>query len=80
MCSNSASTEEWSPLTWRQRAGADVTMWSKNVSFTNGELHLSGISATKLAQDFGTPTFFIDEDDFRTRATGWNNALRDEFG
>jgi len=55
-------------------------MWSKNVSFTNGELHLSGIPATKLAQDFGTPAFFIDEDDFRTRAMAWNNALRDEFG
>ena len=80
MCGNSASTEEWSSLTWRERAGADVAMWSKNISFTSGELHLSGIPATKLAQDFGTPAFFIDEDDFRTRANLWNNALRDEFG
>ena len=55
-------------------------MWSRNISFTNGELHLSGISATKLAKDFGTPAFFIDEADFRERAIGWNNALRDEFG
>ena len=55
-------------------------MWSRNVSFTNGELHLSGIPASKLAKDFGTPTFFIDEADFRERAIGWNNALRDEFG
>jgi len=55
-------------------------MWSRNISFTNGELHLSGISASQLAKDFGTPTFFIDEADFRERAIGWNNALRDEFG
>ena len=55
-------------------------MWSKNISFTDGELHLSGIPATKLAQEFGTPTFFIDEDDFRTRATAWNNALQNQFG
>ena len=55
-------------------------MWSRNISFANGELHLSGISASKLAKDFGTPAFFIDEADFRARATGWNNALRDEFG
>jgi len=55
-------------------------MWSRNISFTNGELHLSGISASKLAKDFGTPAFFIDEADFRERAIGWNNALRDEFG
>ena len=55
-------------------------MWSRNISFTNGELHLSGIPAAKLAKDFGTPAFFIDEADFRERAIGWNNALRDEFG
>ena len=55
-------------------------MWSRNISFTNGELHLSGISAAKLAKDFGTPAFFIDEADFRERAIGWNKALRDEFG
>jgi diaminopimelate decarboxylase len=55
-------------------------MWSRNISFTNGELHLSGIPASKLAKDFGTPAFFIDEADFRARATAWNNALRDEFG
>lgn len=55
-------------------------MWSRNISFANGELHLSGISASKLAKDFGTPAFFIDEADFRARATAWNSALRDEFG
>jgi diaminopimelate decarboxylase len=55
-------------------------MWSRNISFTNGELHLSGIPAAQLAKDFGTPAFFIDEADFRERAIGWNNALRDEFG
>ena len=55
-------------------------MWSRNISFTNGELHLSGISASKLAEDFGTPAFFIDEADFRERAIAWNSALRDEFG
>ena len=55
-------------------------MWSRNISFTNGELHLSGISASKLANDFGTPAFFIDEDDFRARALGWNKALNQSFG
>lgn len=55
-------------------------MWSKNVSFESGVLHLSGIPASKLAQEFGTPTFFLDEDSFRTRAAAWNNGLRNEFG
>jgi diaminopimelate decarboxylase len=55
-------------------------MWSKNVSFDDNQLHLSGISASKLAKDFGTPSFFIDEDDFRTRALSWQSALASEFG
>ena len=55
-------------------------MWSKNVSFESGVLHLSGISAAKLAQEFGTPAFFLDEDAFKARAVAWNNGLRNEFG
>ena len=55
-------------------------MWSKNVTFQDGQLHLSGISAKQLAKDFGTPSFFIDEDDFRTRAKSWSDCLSQEFG
>lgn len=55
-------------------------MWSENISFTKGQLHLSDISATKLAQDFGTPTFFIDEEDFQSRALHWKTELQDNFG
>ena len=55
-------------------------MWSKNVSFESGVLHLSGISAAKLAQEFGTPAFFLDEDAFKARAVAWNDGLRNEFG
>ena len=55
-------------------------MWSKNVTFRDGQLHLSGISATQLAKDFGTPAFIIDEDDFRARAQSWSDCLKKEFG
>ena len=55
-------------------------MWSKNVSFESGVLHLSGIPAAKLAQEFGTPAFFLDEDAFKARAVAWNNGLSNEFG
>ena len=55
-------------------------MWSKKVSFESGVLHLSGISAAKLAQEFGTPAFFLDEEAFKVRALAWNNGLRNEFG
>ena len=55
-------------------------MWSKNVAFQGGQLHISGISASTLARDFGTPTFFLDENDFLERAQSWNTALHQQFG
>jgi diaminopimelate decarboxylase len=54
-------------------------MWSSAVT-TGAELSISGISAKTLAKDFGTPTFFIDEADFRERALAWDKALKDAFG
>jgi diaminopimelate decarboxylase len=55
-------------------------MWSQNASFSGGTLSLAGISAAQLAKDFGTPTFFLDEDAFRSRALTWHDGLQSEFG
>lgn len=55
-------------------------LWSKNISIKDGELHCAGISATALAAEFKTPTFFLDEDDFRSRALTWNSELSKAFG
>jgi diaminopimelate decarboxylase len=54
-------------------------MWSSSVT-TGNELSIAGITAKTLAQEFGTPTFFIDEADFRERALAWDKALKDAFG
>ncbi|MEO0016227.1 MAG: hypothetical protein RL589_708 [Actinomycetota bacterium] len=54
-------------------------MWSSSVK-TGSELSIAGITANQLAKDFGTPTFFIDEADFRARALAWNDALKEAFG
>ena len=54
-------------------------MWSSSVT-TGSELSIAGISARDLAKEFGTPTFFIDEADFRARALAWNDALKEAFG
>ena len=56
------------------------SLWSKNVAIKDGELHCAGISATALAAEFKTPTFFLDEDDFRSRALTWNSELSKAFG
>ena len=55
-------------------------MWSKNSSFDGGVLSLSGIPAAKLAKDFGTPSFFLDEDAFRSRSLAWHDVLQSQFG
>lgn len=55
-------------------------MWSRAISFEKGHLAISGLSARELATEFGTPTFFIDEDHFRARATAWAQALQANFG
>ena len=55
-------------------------MWSTNVSLTDGTLTLAGIPAAQLAKEFGTPTFFIDEDAYRSRALAWDNELKNQFG
>ena len=51
-------------------------MWSSSVT-TGAELSIAGITAKTLAKEFGTPTFFIDEADFRERARAWDKALKD---
>ena len=55
-------------------------MWSPSISFEKGHLTASGISAGDLATQFGTPTFFIDEDHFRDRARAWSDSLTLHFG
>lgn len=55
-------------------------MWSQSVDRSSTELNISGISATTLAQEFGTPAFILDEADFRARALAWNNSLKENFG
>ena len=43
-----------------------MNMWSKNASLAGATLSLAGIPAAQLAKDFGTPSFFLDEDAFRS--------------
>ncbi|CAN2233296.1 LysA Diaminopimelate decarboxylase [Candidatus Planktophila dulcis] len=57
-----------------------MNMWSKNASLAGATLSLAGIPAAQLAKDFGTPSFFLDEDAYRSRALAWHDGLHSEFG
>lgn len=50
-------------------------LWAKNVSKVDGVVTVAGESVTDLAEEFGTPLYVMDEDDFRSRA----RAFRDAF-
>jgi diaminopimelate decarboxylase len=52
-------------------------LWSDGVSKVDGVLTVAGESALDLAAEFGTPTYVLDEDDFRRRARGFKEAFPD---
>lgn len=54
-------------------------VWPRNARLHDGEFVLAGVSATQLADEHGTPAFFLDESDFRERAQLFRDAFRAAF-
>lgn len=55
-------------------------VWSVNTARTDsGELAVAGVPVTRIAQEFGTPTYILDEDDMRGRARAWKTAMEAAF-
>ena len=50
-------------------------LWAQNVSKVDGVLTVAGTSVADLAAEFGTPTYVVDEDDFRSRARAFKEAF-----
>ncbi|THV42880.1 diaminopimelate decarboxylase [Glycomyces buryatensis] len=51
-------------------------LWASNVERSDdGVLHIGGISVERLAAEFGTPAYVLDEDDFRARCRAWTEAF-----
>ena len=51
-------------------------LWPRNVTKDeSGMLTVAGVRVSELAAEYGTPTYVVDEDDFRARA----RAFRDAF-
>ena len=46
----------------------------------NGHLHFAGIDTVTLAEKYGTPAIFIDENRVRARMREYKNALENNFG
>ncbi|KNE83507.1 diaminopimelate decarboxylase, partial [Streptomyces fradiae] len=57
----------------------DPRVWSRTVTRdADGVATLGGIPVTRLAEEFGTPAYFLDEDDFRARCRAWHDAFGGE--
>lgn len=50
-------------------------LWASGVSKVDGVLTVAGESVADLAEEFGTPLYVVDEDDFRARARAFRAAF-----
>ncbi|RKN76396.1 diaminopimelate decarboxylase [Streptomyces klenkii] len=54
----------------------DPKVWSRTVARDEyGVVTVGGIPVTRLAEEFGTPGYFLDETDFRERCRAWRDAF-----
>ncbi|WP_149181229.1 diaminopimelate decarboxylase [Streptomyces sp. TRM49041] len=54
----------------------DEKVWARTVRRNeNGVVTVGGIEVTALAEEFGTPAYFLDEADFRARCRAWADAF-----
>ncbi|MFJ1697705.1 diaminopimelate decarboxylase [Streptomyces sp. NPDC088252] len=54
----------------------DEKVWARTVvRDEHGTVTVGGIEVTRLAEEFGTPAYFLDESDFRARCRAWADAF-----
>ncbi|GAA1092677.1 MULTISPECIES: diaminopimelate decarboxylase [Streptomyces violaceusniger group] len=57
----------------------DPRVWSRTVGRNaDGVVTVGGIDVKTLAEEFGTPAYFLDEADFRARCRAWHEAFREQ--
>ncbi|MFD5557705.1 diaminopimelate decarboxylase [Streptomyces sp. NPDC127068] len=54
----------------------DGKVWARTIERdADGVLTVGGLPVTRLAEEFGTPAYVLDESDFRARARAWRDAF-----
>ncbi|MGV9849188.1 diaminopimelate decarboxylase [Streptomyces sp. NPDC003442] len=57
----------------------DPRVWSRTVGRNaDGVVTVGGIDVKTLAEEFGTPAYFLDEADFRARCRAWREAFQEQ--
>ena len=54
-------------------------LWPWSAARTGGVLHVGGADLTRIASEYGTPTFILDVASLRGRARVWASAMAEEF-
>ena len=59
--------------------GLDARVWPKTATRTpTGSVAIGGLDVKDLAEEFGTPLYVLDEDDFRSRCRAWREAFGED--
>ncbi|UGY93645.1 diaminopimelate decarboxylase [Streptomyces gobiensis] len=54
----------------------DPRVWARTVvRDDDGVVSVGGLTVRELAEEFGTPAYILDEDDFRSRCRAWREAF-----
>ncbi|MFF8695889.1 diaminopimelate decarboxylase [Streptomyces sp. NPDC015144] len=54
----------------------DAKVWARTVTRDeDGAITVGGLQVSRLAEEFGTPAYFLDESDFRARCRAWADAF-----
>ncbi|GAA2224218.1 diaminopimelate decarboxylase [Streptomyces amakusaensis] len=57
----------------------DGKVWARTVTRgEDGVVSVGGLEVTRLAEEFGTPAYFLDEADFRARCRAWADAFGED--
>ena len=55
-------------------------IWSHTTRREDGVIFIGGKAVTDLAEKYETPSFILDEEDFKLRAQKWRTSLEAHFG
>jgi diaminopimelate decarboxylase len=55
-------------------------IWPLTAERKNEVITIGGCAVTDLAREYGTPSFILDEADFKSRANQWRSSVEKSFG
>jgi diaminopimelate decarboxylase len=64
------------PASYTPGTDLEPVVWPRHAARgEDGVLRLAGVDVRDLAEEFGTPAYVLDEDDFRSRCREWREAF-----